>query len=675
MKKGLFFLFTFLFIYQFSFSQSITGEFKKWHRVTLTFDGPNVAENDATNPFRDYRLNVTFTGPSNQTYIVPGFFAADGDAANTSANSGNKWRVHFSPDEIGQWSYTTSFRTGTDISISTITTDGNATSFDGSSGTIDIIASDKTGIDNRAKGRLNYVNERYLKFAETNTYFLKAGSDSPENLLAYQDFDDTANKTWSSHIQDWQTGDPVWQSNKGKGLIGAINYLASKGMNAFSFLPMNVNGDGNDVWPWTSQNERFRFDVSKLAQWEILFDHADKKGMFLHFKTQETENDQLLNNGDLGLERKLYYRELIARFSHHLALNWNLGEENTQTTQQRKDMAQYFNDTDPYRHLIVIHTYPGQQDQVYNPLLGNASELTGASIQIGINNVHDEVKDWVESSEASGKPWVVANDEIGPANVGVAADSDYTGNTGSQPDNRDAVRENVLWGTLMAGGAGVEYYFGYGTGETDLTCQDFRSRAHKWEDAKIALDFFNTYIPFWEMESTDSITTDNDAYCFSKTDDYYVIYIPGNDTTDINLGNTGNQFSIQWFDPRNGGALQNGSVTTISATGTVGIGNPPSDADKDWVVLLTNNNILSTDDFAINTIKLFPNPTKNIFYINGLRNGKYAVEIINSLGQKVSKLEVSNSEDSISTETLQKGLYFVIISSEGNSITKKLIIN
>ena len=29
---------------------------------------------------------------------MPGYFAADGDAANTSATSGNKWRVNFMPD-------------------------------------------------------------------------------------------------------------------------------------------------------------------------------------------------------------------------------------------------------------------------------------------------------------------------------------------------------------------------------------------------------------------------------------------------------------------------------------------------------------------------------------------------------------------------------------------------
>jgi hypothetical protein len=85
--------------------------------------------------------------------------------------------------------------------------------------------------------------------------------------------------------------------------------------------------------------------------------------------------------GNLGTERKLYCRELIARFSHHLALNWNIGEENMQTDQQRKNMAKFIYDHDPYKHNIVIHTYPGQQEQVYRPFLGNSSDFIGVSIQ------------------------------------------------------------------------------------------------------------------------------------------------------------------------------------------------------------------------------------------------------------------------------------------------------
>ena len=34
-------------------------------------------------------------------------------------------------------------------------------------------------------------------------------------------------------------------------------------------------------------------DVSKTAQWEVVFEHADHMGLHLHFKTQETKNNQL----------------------------------------------------------------------------------------------------------------------------------------------------------------------------------------------------------------------------------------------------------------------------------------------------------------------------------------------------------------------------------------------
>ena len=77
--------------------------------------------------------------------------------------------------------------------------------------------SDKKGRDLRAHGRLRYVGKHYLQFAETGQYFLKAGADAPETLLAYADFDNTVAgkpdrvplKSWSPHIKDWREGDPT----------------------------------------------------------------------------------------------------------------------------------------------------------------------------------------------------------------------------------------------------------------------------------------------------------------------------------------------------------------------------------------------------------------------------------------------------------------------------------
>src|SRR5512147_60141 len=85
----------------------LSGEPKQWHKVTLTVDGPQANETDTNpNPFLDYRMTVFFHSPSpTQTYRIPGYFAADGDAANSHAASGNKWRAHFAPDKPGRWRY------------------------------------------------------------------------------------------------------------------------------------------------------------------------------------------------------------------------------------------------------------------------------------------------------------------------------------------------------------------------------------------------------------------------------------------------------------------------------------------------------------------------------------------------------------------------------------------
>ena len=567
----------------------VSGELKKWHKVTITFAGPKTNENADPNPFRDYRLNVTFTKGSKR-YVVPGYYAVDGNAAQTGATAGNKWRVHFVPDEVGRWSYTASFRTGANITLSNKS--GSSVAFDGVKGSFTVSATDKTGRDHRAKGLLKYVGKRYLQFAETGEYFLKGGADSPENFLGYADFDgtfDTAElnrkgeaaggkflHTYTPHVRDFAPGDPTWKDGKGKGIIGALNYLAGKGMNSVYFLPYNIDGgDGKDVWPWTGPKEKFRFDCSKLDQWEIVFSHMDKLGLMLHIITQEQENDQGLDGGELGPQRKLYYRELIARFGHHLALVWNLGEENTNTDSQRKAFARYIKELDPYDHPVVMHTYPGKYDEFYTPLLGY-EYFDGPSLQT--NDTHAQTIKWVDRSASAGRAWIVCLDEIGPAHTGVKPDKD---------DYRhDEVRKKHLWGNLMAGGAGVEWYFGYNYAHNDLNCEDWHSREHMWELTGYALEFFHNYLPFTEMSHHDELTPAKNDYCFAKPGEIYAIYLPSGGSTKLDVGDSSATFTVRWYNPRTGGPLRRGSVATITGPSSVGIGYPPRDSDKDWVALI-----------------------------------------------------------------------------------------
>jgi hypothetical protein len=608
---------------------SVSGELKQWHKVTLTVDGPSARETDNDpNPFTDYRMTVTFRhGSGSPEYKVPGYFAVDGNAANSSAGEGNKWRAHLSPDKAGRWAYEVSFVRGKQAAVDDGAKTERVEGVAGQRGTFQVEKSDKSGRDLRGRGRLQYVGERYLKFAQSGEYFLKTGPDSPENLLAYSDFDGaqvgqqgrrkprageavpSGLHQYAPHVRDWSAGDPTWKNDKGKGLIGTLNYLAGKGCNAFSFLTYNAGGDGNDVWPFVARDDKLHYDCSKLDQWQIVFDHAQQLGLYLHFKMQETEMDDnragqsgkgrvpsSLDGGDLGIERKLYCRELVARFAHELALNWNLGEENTQSTREQKAMAGYIRDLDPYDHLIVVHTYPNQQDQVYTPLLGKDSPMSGASLQNGWNEAHLRTLKWVIESERAGKPWVVANDEQGPADMGVPPDPGYQGSDGKAHQGKRMydlhdIRKSSLWGNLMAGGAGVEYYFGYTLPQNDLRCEDFRSRDRSWDYCRIALEFFkDEQIPFWEMRNADELVRnekhDNSKYCFAKPGDLYLVYLPTGGLTDLDLGEAKGRFGVQWFNPRNGGALQAGSVKEVNGGSQVPLGNPPRDEKEDWLAVV-----------------------------------------------------------------------------------------
>ena len=64
----------------------------RWGLFETAFTSPRSYEN----PLQDVELFVTFTSPSRQTQTVRGFW-----------DGGSVWRVRFSPDQPGNWTYTT----------------------------------------------------------------------------------------------------------------------------------------------------------------------------------------------------------------------------------------------------------------------------------------------------------------------------------------------------------------------------------------------------------------------------------------------------------------------------------------------------------------------------------------------------------------------------------------
>ncbi|MEZ5367103.1 MAG: DUF5060 domain-containing protein [Bryobacterales bacterium] len=562
----------------------------RWRARTVAAGGgelqrSGVSEDADPNPFRDYRLSFAFEHAASGTSVeVPGYFAADGDAAESSASAGGVWRAVLLPSKTGEWTYRASFRTGPDVALSEDLSDGAAAGFDGASGSFTIHEPKGDAPGFYAQGLLEYTGERYLRFAGSGRYFLKGGADSPENFLGYADFDQTYDADAGSgsyehigqvihhyepHVQDWKPGDPTWQGGKGKGIIGALNYLASKGMNSVYFLTYNLDGgDGRDVWPWSDLEVRHRYDVSKLDQWEVVFRHMDRLGLMLHVVTQETENDHALGGGPgLNDVRKLYLRELIARFAHHPAVVWNLGEENNTPDADRKAIAAYIRALDPYDHPITVHTHANKADTFYDGILGDPN-FEATSIQSLPERYYQEAFDLARRSAEAGRQWVIFHDEQNPASDGVLPDAD-------DPDH-DTIRTEALWGNLMGGGAGVEWYFGHQYPHMDINMEDWRSRDRMWDQTRYALEFFREHLPFWEM-------TTEAGRILRKGDEILAVQLPKGGTTSVRLGE--GDYQVQWFDPRTGGDLIPGSG--LSGPGEKRVGPPPSEPGKDWVALLT----------------------------------------------------------------------------------------
>lgn len=598
-------------------SVKITGELKKWHKVTLQLEGENLTESWTT--FRDYRLDVIFTN-GEEKFIVPGHFAADGNAAYTGADRGRLWRVYFTPNKTGEWKYLVSFRKGKDVAIGLDASTGEPYEpFDGLTGRFAVTASDKDPADFRAKGLMRYVGAHYQQFAEDGTYWIAVGTGSPENLLGGSDFDNIhVGENWiADHIQDWKEGDPTWRDGKGKGVIGAVNYMLDLGMNTLWLSLMNAYCDpeptSTEVYPWPGKEVTAKnlstFDVSKLDQWEIVLEHAQNRGMALHILLGEEEAEGIWEKAE-GLEvggeksfagtRKLYYREVVSRFGYFNAMDWNMGEEfgfgffpTRNTPQQRATIpvggwppvcdkqkilfTDYLAELDPYGHTRSFENDPhdllGSPIHYYRPWFGK-SQFQKASIQGNLFEANNYSVTLRQASAAAGTPWVIVFAEhhrpvLNPEIL--------------NEDIFPHLRQSV-WGSLLGGGAGVEWF----VQPDDYYLRSFRPFKQVFLWTAYARDFMNNCVPFWEMQPANDLMPENSGYCFAKKDSCYVLYLKDPRDGKLDLSGTSGKFDIFWYDVREGGKLQYGTRRQADGGEFCDLGKPPVKRSSDWVVLVQN---------------------------------------------------------------------------------------
>ena len=371
------------------------------------------------------------------------------------------------------------------------------------------------------------------------------------------------------------------------GIVGALNYLASMNVNSIYFLVMNIGGDGKNVYPYlgpieprgSASNDNLHFDLAKLHQWGLVFDHAQRNSIMLHVVLNEAEeaNKQELDGGALGVERKLYYRELVARFAHCPALQWNLCEEynikHPLLPELVKDFAQYLQDVDPYDHPITVH-HAGNVDNAWAPFLGDP-RFTVTSFQTRDITV---VEQWREKSRAAGFPLVIGMDEFFPDT--------------SRADNLDRHRREYLWPIYFSGGQ-LEFIL-----DDLLDTNDFRKYEPLWRYMAYAREFIERYLPFWEMVPADEWLHGASTYqgeynlvtgqVFAKPGQCYAVYLPSAEQTGtLDLSGAPGELRQRWYNPRTGNFA--GTEKPLVGGGPVPLGPPPETPNEDWVVLIAES--------------------------------------------------------------------------------------
>lgn len=578
----------------------LTGPQRVHHRQVATWDGPGTHEAATPNPFADYRLDCTWAhAASGATLRTPGYYAADGNAADTGATGGNKWACEFLPTTTGTWTVTASFRAGRWVAASVDPSAGEAASFNGQSTSFQVQASNKRGKDFRGQGVLQWTaGSRYPTWSGSGKAWVKNGAGCPENVLGDKAFDNTpgSHHTWEPHVRDWQAGDPTWKGGKGKGIVGMVRWLSKSNLNSLFILTNSVLGDSKDVVPFTSYDERARYDVSKLAQWARVFAFADTVGVARHFYLTEAENQHLFEaderGGSFAFTRRVYYREMVARFvSGANGAVLNLGEEQgfqsnankasvpISVEQQQAFIGRLRSLSSAYRRPLAMHTFPNHKWR-YQPMLGGKSALTTASLQVYNSfDVHKETRQWVTASSSAGKPWTVTTDETG--GEGVPLDNQPGGG-----DHATTLR-SVVWGSFLGGGGGVEFW----NRGSDYDLEDFRVWSRLFAASQRVPQLVEAAdLPLAAMAPADELI--QRSWALAQPLRVYVGLASYGFPVRMRLAGRG-AYSVRWWSTRAwGGGLRTGSLDRIKGQEGrwVDLGRPPYAMNDNWIVVVRRVN-------------------------------------------------------------------------------------
>ncbi|GJM32823.1 MAG: hypothetical protein DHS20C18_18240 [Saprospiraceae bacterium] len=390
-----------------------------------------------TNPYDYDQIAITalFTGPSGQQLSVDGFYMRDYVLNETTGNlipegTTGKFKLRFSPDQTGNWSF--------QVSVS----DVNGT---GTSSLTTFSCVPISNPENKGFVRSNLTN--YLQFDNDEQYIPVGENIAWQNTNVFLDY-----RNWLTGLSE-NAGNffRLWHAHWGLGIEW------ENGSNGFEGL------------------RRYKETNSRYQDW--IFDFCAENGLYVMLCLQHhgqvssqvnpNWNDSPYNVANGGpcnntwdfftnetakAHTKNRLRYVVARWGYSRSImSWELFNEvgwtddfsshQSEIADWHAEMAVFLKENDPYRHLVTT-SYAGE-DQDPAVWANPDFDFTQTHYYLNLSNLERALVGGVRSYlEDFGKPTLTGEFGLGGSSSLTNAD----------PDGIHI--HNALWGTLFGGGMG-----------------------------------------------------------------------------------------------------------------------------------------------------------------------------------------------------------------------------
>ncbi|MDX2189312.1 MAG: DUF4038 domain-containing protein, partial [Bacteroidota bacterium] len=467
-----------------------------------------------SNPFTSLEGSVTFTSPSSKTFTIPMFW----DGSTT-------WKVRFSPNETGSWSYTTS---------------SSNSGLSGQSGTFTCTSSsNKGGIRQKQGSPLHFQYEN-----GDNMYFIGDTQwdlfiDRPEASLNL-----TSVKTY-------------------------FDVRSSQDFNAIhATLVRGSANEGGNAFPT-------KYSVLNPGYFQAVdtrIKYANDKGLTIGIAIISGENIKTHIAGG-GSESDIiriakYAAARYSAYNVYFLLGMEYQEANRSSTFWN-NMGNTLANADPHDRLIGNHSGGMMVSREYS-----SQSWAGFGDYMQMQDKSRQYSEAITSRSYS-KP--VVNGEYGYYQV-----TEGPGIENSLDSMRARTYNIAMAGAYAVTGFGPTYAGGRRSPSNPLFNPNYPSSADWAEDFKYLKRVFSS-VDYWTLTPNNNLISGSGTkYVLANVGNQYFVYIKGNSGSNtLSLGTqTSKTYTVQRYDPRLGSFTD---LSGYTGNSSIAFANPDN---KDWIYIV-----------------------------------------------------------------------------------------